>query len=237
MNTEEEVIISLESQKAHSSVARKNLSITSSIRRKTYLSLKRLFDILVGAAGTIATIPVVGIVKLVNIKNGDFAPVLYSQARIGKNGKKIKIYKIRSMIPNADEVLLELLENPKYREEWDQYQKLKNDPRITKIGHIIRKASLDEFPQFFNILRGDMSLVGPRPLIEGELDGHKGNHEVYESVKPGLTGWWGANGRSNVNYNERLQQEYYYIENQGLILDIKCIVKTAKSIIKKDGAK
>ena len=237
MSANEDSVYSSESAFADSISVRKTSTAQSKLRSIPYLATKRLFDILIGAAGTVATIPVIGVVKLVNIKNGDFAPVLYSQARIGKNGKKIKIYKIRSMIPNADEVLLELLENPKYREEWDQYQKLKDDPRVTKIGHFVRRTSLDEFPQFFNILRGDMSLVGPRPLIEGELDGHKGNHEVYESVKPGLTGWWGANGRSNVNYNERLQQEYYYIENQGLILDIKCIVKTAKSIIKKDGAK
>lgn len=237
MSINEDSVISSEPVMADSFASHKNLTITNSISAISYQSTKRFFDIIIGAVGTIITIPVCGIVKLVNVKNGDFAPVLYTQTRIGKNGKKIKIYKIRSMVPNADEILIKLLENPKYRAEWQEYQKFNNDPRITKIGRIIRKTSLDEFPQFFNILNGSMSLVGPRPLIEGELDEHNGNHATYESVKPGLTGWWAANGRSEINYNERLQQEYYYIENRCIKLDLICIAKTAKSIIRKEGAK
>ena len=237
MSINEDSIISSEPATAQPFAAHNNLTIIHSINSLTYLTTKRLFDIFVGATGTILTIPVVGVVKLVNMKNGDFAPVLYTQIRIGKNGKKIKIRKIRSMIPNADEILLEMLEDPKYKAEWQEYQKFENDPRITKIGKIIRKTSLDEFPQFFNIFNGSMSLVGPRPLIEGELDEHNGNHDTYESVKPGLTGWWAANGRSDVNYNERLQQEYYYIENRSIKMDLLCIAKTAKSILKKSGAK
>lgn len=231
MSANEDSVYSSESAFADSISVRKTSTAQSKLRSIPYLATKRLFDILVGTAGTIATIPVVGIVKLVNIKNGDFAPVIYSQTRIDKNGKKIKIYKIHSMIPNADEVLLELLEDPKYREEWDQYQKLKDDPRITKIGHFVRRTSLDEFPQFFNILRGDMSLIGPRPLMVGELDEYHGSHETYEAVRPGLTGWWAANGRSEVeNYNERLHLEYFYVNNQSLALDFKVIYLTAKSL-------
>lgn len=237
MSVNEDSIISSEPNTANSFSYRKNLAIINSISTFSYLTTKRLVDIFVGAAGTILTIPVICVVKLANIKTGDFAPVLYTQIRIGKNGKKIKIRKIRSMVPDADEILLSMLKNPKYKAEWQEYQKFENDPRITKIGKFIRKTSLDEFPQFFNILNGSMSLVGPRPLIEGELDEHNGNHTTYESVKPGLTGWWAANGRSEINYNERLQQEYYYIENQSMKLDILCIIKTASMIIKKKGAK
>ena len=168
---------------------------------------------------------------------GDFKSIFYTQKRIGKKGKIIHIFKFRSMIPNADEKLKELLKEPKYKEEWDKYQKLEKDPRITKIGKILRKTSLDEFPQFINVLRGDMSLIGPRPLVEGELDTHNGNHEIYESVRPGITGWWGANGRSCTNYADRLELEYYYCKNCSIWLDIKCFFKTIKAVICKTGAK
>ena len=101
----------------------------------------------------------------------------------------------------------------------------------------LRKTSLDEFPQFINVLKGDMSLIGPRPLVKGELDSHNGNHEIYESVKPGISGWWAANGRSELLYDERLELEYYYAENCSLWLDLKCIFKTIVTVIKKEGAK
>ena len=109
--------------------------------------------------------------------------------------------------------------------QWDKNHKLDNDPRITKIGKIIRKASIDETPQFINIIKGDLSLIGPRPLVPGELDAHHGNHALYESVKPGITGWWAVNGRSATNYRKRLQLEYYYIKNCGFKLDFKIIFK------------
>ena len=142
------------------------------------------------------------------------------------------------MIWNADEVLHNvLLKQKKYKEEWDKYQKLNDDPRITKVGKLLRKTSLDELPQFINVLKGDMSLIGPRPLIEGELDAHKGNHEIYESVRPGISGWWAANGRSATDYEKRLELEYYYCENCSLLLDIRCIFKTIKVVLFRDGAK
>lgn len=168
---------------------------------------------------------------------GDFKSIFYTQKRIGKDGKFIYMYKFRSMVPNADEVLKELLKDPKYKKEWDKNQKLDDDPRITKIGKIIRKISLDEVPQFINVFKGDMSLIGPRPLVEGELDAHNGNHEIYEKVKPGITGWWACNGRSATDYDERLKLEYYYAENASLSLDIKCIFRTIKAVISRTGAK
>ena len=141
------------------------------------------------------------------------------------------------MVPNADEVLKELLKDPKYKEEWDLNQKFEHDPRITSMGNILRKTSLDELPQFINILIGDMSLIGPRPLVPGELDSHNGNHELYESVRPGISGWWAANGRSATTYERRLELEYYYVQHCSLILDIRCVFRTIKAVIFKTGAK
>ena len=205
--------------------------------KNTYFFIKRLFDIIVGLLGILALIPVSLIVKVINIVNKDYDKIFYTQDRIGKNGKVFKLYKFRSMVPNADLVLKELLKDEKYKKEWELNQKFEKDPRITKAGNFLRKTSLDELPQFINVLKGDMSLIGPRPLIKGELDSHNGNHEIYESVKPGITGWWACNGRSNLDYDKRLELEYYYAENCSLILDIKCIFKTVKSVISKDGAK
>jgi len=153
-----------------------------------YCITKRIFDIIVGLLGVILLIPVTIIVKIVTLISKDTSPIFYSHVRIGKNGKEFKLYKFRSMVPNADEVLKKLLKQKKYASEWKKNQKLENDPRITKVGKILRKTSLDELPQFINVLKGDMSLIGPRPLLKGELDEHNGNHEIYESIKPGITG-------------------------------------------------
>src|SRR5699024_2908780 len=125
--------------------------------------------------GCILLLPIAIVVKISYLLSKDTKTIFYKQKRIGKNGKTIYIYKFRSMVYNADVILKELLKQKKYKKEWDLNQKLENDPRITKIGHILRKTSLDEMPQFINVLKGDMSLIGPRPLVEGELDAHNGN--------------------------------------------------------------
>ena len=127
------------------------------------------------------------------------------------------------------------LKDEKYKKEWEEEQKFSNDPRITKVGRILRKTSIDELPQMINVLKGDMSLVGPRPLVDGELEQH-GGLKLYQRVKPGITGWWGCNGRSNIDYRERLELEYYYVRNCSLYLDILCIFRTIVAVIKKDGA-
>ena len=206
-------------------------------KRIVYPFFKRLFDIVVGILGILLLLPVSIIVKIINILNKDFSPVFYSHTRIGKNGKEFKLYKFRSMVPNADEVLKELLKQEKYANEWKENHKFEKDPRITKVGNFLRKSSLDELPQFINVLKGDMSLIGPRPLIKGELDGHNGNHEIYESIRPGITGWWACNGRSATTYEKRLELEYYYVNNMSLLLDVKCIFGTVKAVICKTGAK
>lgn len=208
-----------------------------SIKKYLYFGVKRLFDILIALIGCLFLLPIILIVKISYLLHKDFDSIFFRQKRIGKNGKKFNLYKFRSMVPNADEVLKELLKDPKYKEEWDLNQKFEHDPRITSMGNILRKTSLDELPQFINILIGDMSLIGPRPLVPGELDSHNGNHELYESVRPGISGWWAANGRSATTYERRLELEYYYVQHCSLILDIRCVFRTIKAVIFKTGAK
>ena len=207
------------------------------IKKYLYFGVKRLFDILIALIGCLFLLPIILIVKISYLLHKDFDSIFFRQKRIGKNGKEFNLYKFRSMVPNADEVLKELLKDPKYKEEWDLNQKFEHDPRITSMGNILRKTSLDELPQFINILIGDMSLIGPRPLVPGELDSHNGNHELYESVRPGISGWWAANGRSATTYERRLELEYYYVQHCSLILDIRCVFRTIKAVIFKTGAK
>lgn len=203
-----------------------------------YLIIKRFFDIIIALIGLVFTIPVYIIIRLCYCFTGDFSCIIYSHNRVGKNGKLFKLYKFRSMVKDADKKLEEILKNDKdLAKEWKENHKLDNDPRITKIGKIIRKLSLDECPQFLNLLKGDMSLIGPRPLVPGELDEHGGNHEIYESVKPGITGWWAVNGRSCIDYKQRLELEYYYVEHCSLWLDIKIIFKTFCALVSRNGAK
>ena len=199
--------------------------------------LKRIFDIIVGLLGVIVLIPITIIVKIINILSGDFAPVFYSHVRIGKNGKEFRLYKFRSMVPNADEVLLkELMKDKKIKEEYDKNKKLKNDPRITKAGKILRKTSLDEIPQFINILKGDMSLVGNRPYLPREKDDMGDYYNDIIKTKPGLTGYWQVSGRSDVSFKRRLELEQYYSNNYSLKLDIMIIFKTIKVVLGGKGA-
>ena len=200
-----------------------------------YMGIKRIADIIFGLIGLVILVPIMLGVKLANLASGDKARIFYRHDRVGQNGKTIRILKFRSMVPNADERLKELLKQERYRKEWEENQKLDDDPRITKIGRFIRKTSIDELPQLLNVLAGDMSLVGPRPLVKGELEAH-GGLKLYERVKPGITGWWGCNGRSNIDYRERLELEYYYVKNCSLYLDILCIFRTMLAVLKKDGA-
>ena len=200
-----------------------------------YLGIKRLIDILLGIVGVVLLVPVTVLVKAVYLLTGDRAPIFYSHIRVGQDGVPIRIWKYRSMVPDADKQLEILLQDENYRKEWEENQKFANDPRITKAGRVLRKTSLDELPQMINVLLGDMSLVGPRPLVKGELELHDGL-KLYQRVKPGITGWWGCNGRSNIEYRERLELEYYYVKHCSLYLDLLCIFRTMLAVVKKDGA-
>ena len=207
-----------------------------STRQQFYLLFKRFADIILSLFALALLVPIYIGIKIASILSGDNEPIIYKQVRVGQNGKEFDLYKFRSMIPNADEVLKELLKDEKRKKEWKANQKLDNDPRITKVGHFIRKTSLDEFPQFINVLKGDMSIIGPRPLVPGELV-EKSGTKLYHKIKPGITGWWACNGRSNITYNERLELEYYYIKNVSLSLDLMCIIKTIYVVLFRKGAK
>lgn len=205
----------------------------------TYLNLfiKRIADIIGSVVGIIFLVPITIIVAILNVLHKDYGPIFYSHKRIGKNGKYFKMYKFRTMVVDADKKLAELLENDEEaRKEWDMNRKLKNDPRITKIGKILRKTSIDEFPQFINVLKGDMSLVGPRAVIDGEIEKFGIYKKDILSVKPGITGYWAANGRSSTSYDERVFMEYKYVENFSIFMDVKILIKTVVSVLKKEGA-
>lgn len=200
-----------------------------------YLVIKRIIDVVSSLLVMILFVPVALVIKIAFMITGDFGSVFYAQNRIGMNGKPFRLFKIRTMVRNSAEMLEELLKDGKYRAEWEANQKFEDDPRITKVGKFLRKTSLDEMPQFINVFKGEMSLVGPRPLVEGELESH-GGLQLYYQLRPGITGWWGCNGRSNTTYAERLELEYYYIRNCSLYLDTLCIFKTIGAILTTEGA-
>lgn len=206
--------------------------------RKIYYKLvKRFFDLFIGLVGIFFMIPIAIVVKIMYVCTGDYKSIFYTHKRVGKNGKEFRMFKFRTMVPNSKEILKEMLKEPKYAKEWKKNQKIENDPRITKVGKILRKTSLDELPQMINVLLNNMSLIGPRPLVPGELAAHDGDATIYEKVKPGITSWWASHGRSETTYEERLALEYFYIQNCSILLDIKCIFATIKAVICKTGAK
>lgn len=200
-----------------------------------YRYIKRLLDLLLSLIGLIVLIPICVVVKIFFLCGGDKESIFFKQKRIGKDGKEFVMYKFRSMVHNAEELLEELLKEEQYRKDWEENQKIEKDPRITPIGIFLRKSSLDELPQLLNVLKGEMSIVGPRPLVKGELEEHGGS-KIYWTVKPGITGWWGSHGRSDVDYSERLDLEYFYIRNMSFKLDMICILKTITAVIKHKGA-
>ena len=183
-------------------------------------------------------IPLTIILYIVKFICKDKGPLFYTQERIGKNGKLFKLYKYRTMVIGADEMLAEILKNDENaREEYSKNKKLKNDPRITKIGHFLRKTSLDEIPQFINILKGEMSLVGPRPYLPREEEDMGYYYYYITKCKPGLTGLWQVLGRSQVCFNERLELDLqYYRDDASVMSDISLAAKTVVKILKKEGA-
>ena len=202
-----------------------------------FFFIKRCIDIILSLLGLIILSPVFLLIAIL-IKKEDHGNDFYKHKRIGHMNKDIYIYKFRSMTnkyKTFDEFYQTLSDEQK--QEWDENFKLENDPRITKIGNFLRKTSLDELPQIINILKGDMSIIGPRPIIDGEIEKYGDQKAKFLSVKPGLTGYWAANGRSDTDYDERISLELYYIDHCSLLLDIKIFFKTILSVLKKEGAK
>ena len=199
-----------------------------------YRIIKRILSILCSVISIIVLSPLFIIIGLM-VKISSKGSVFFIHERIGFQGKKFKLIKFRTMVDNAEDMIASF--NPEQKKEWEENFKLKDDPRITKIGKFLRKTSLDELPQLINILKGDMSFVGSRPIVEDELSWYGDNKEKLLSVKPGLTGWWAVNGRSDVPYPERCDLELYYVDHFSFGLDLKIIIKTFGAIIKKDGAR
>ncbi|MGL4450828.1 MAG: sugar transferase [Sarcina sp.] len=201
--------------------------------KKSYLFFKRTFDIMSSGIALIIFSPIF-LLLIILIRLDSRGAALFGHKRIGKDGKEISVYKFRTMVINAQEVLENF--TPEQKAEFEKNFKLENDPRITRIGSFLRKTSLDELPQLVNILRGDMSVVGPRPIVEAEVKKYGQFSKKLFSVTPGLTGHWQANGRSDTTYEERVQMDMYYIDNRSFAMDIKIIFQTVISVIKKEGA-
>lgn len=200
-------------------------------------SIKNIVDIIGGIVGTILLIPLTIIVFIMNKIMKEDGPIFYTQERIGKDGKIFKMYKYRTMVVGADDILKEYLaENKEAREEYKKYKKLKDDPRVTKVGNFLRKTSLDEMPQLLNVLKRDMSLVGPRPYLVREKEDMGEYYDKIIKCMPGVTGLWQIAGRSNVTFKNRLDLDIIYYNNKSLKNDIRILFNTFLKLFKKEGA-
>ena len=216
----------------------KPIIIVTKKQNIVYKFVKRLIDIVAGVVGIILLIPLTIVVEIIRIiKKENQGPIFYDQLRIGKNGKQFKMYKFRSMCMNADETLKEYLEkNPEAKKEYRKYKKLKDDPRVTKVGKFLRETSLDEFPQLINVLLGNMSLVGPRPYLPREQKDMGEYYSTIIKVKPGITGPWQIRGRSKITFDDRLKLDLEYVNKCTLKNDVKILWKTFTKVLDKDGA-
>lgn len=202
-------------------------------RNKIY---KRIFDLVCTIGGGVLILPIIAVVALL-VAIDNKGNVIFAHRRIGKDGKEFPCYKFQTMIPNAQEKLQEYLaSNPEARKEWEESFKLTNDPRVTKLGGFLRKTSLDELPQLWNVIKGDMSLVGPRPIVKKEIERYGQYFREYSMVLPGITGMWQASGRSDTTYDERVAMDTWYVRNWSVWLDILYLAKTVKAVICSKGA-
>lgn len=226
---------------------REGLVLSQSEKRKSLLQRKilnalnktgkRVIDVLGGVLGVLILIPITIGIAVVNFFKKDEGPLFFTQERIGKNGKLFKMYKFRTMMVGADKELERILkEDEEAAKEYKKNKKLKNDPRITRIGKFLRKTSLDEFPQFINVLKGEMSLVGPRPYLPREQKDMGYYYYYIIKCKPGITGLWQTSGRSEVSFEERLELDLEYYENTNVIQDVGLVAKTVIKTIKREGA-
>ena len=195
------------------------------------IALKRMLDVIIAGLLMIALSPLLILISLL-IKLDSHGPVIYKRRLLGYKGQEFDMYKFRTMALNSDD----LVETMPLQAEFKKNHKLKNDPRITRVGRFLRKHSLDELPQLLNVLLGNMSLVGPRPIHPVELQHYDGLANMMQSIKPGMTGLWQVSGRSNLNYEERVRLDIYYVRNWSIRLDFKLLLKTIPEVIKGPGA-
>jgi Undecaprenyl-phosphate galactose phosphotransferase WbaP len=197
---------------------------------------KRILDITVAGLCGLLALPLFVVICILTRLSGP-GPIFYGQRRIGRFHRTFTAWKFRSMVSNADAVLADYLARyPELEEQWRRDHKLRNDPRITRIGRFLRRTSLDELPQLWNILRGEMSLVGPRPIVEGEIEKYGEVFDLYTQVRPGVTGLWQVSGRNNTTYQERIEFDEYYVKNWCVWLDFYILGRTIKAVLLADGA-
>lgn len=212
------------------------MNIRNNLKSITNRFTKRLFDIGVSVLSMPVLLPLIGIIGIIiRLETPGFA--IYAHDRIGRRGKTFRCYKFRTMQKDAEEKLKEMLgSSDLLRNEWENTWKLKEDPRVTRIGRFLRRSSLDELPQIFNVIKGEMSLVGPRPYLPREKSDIRDNIQVISSAKPGITGLWQVSGRSNTHYKYRVKLDAWYVMNWSLWLDIVILFKTIRVVIRAEGA-
>ena len=204
-------------------------------RTITYRLIKRCMDVSGAMVLGLVMSPVIIVVAATLRREG--GPVLFSHARIGRDGRRFRVYKFRSMVPNAEAALKELLDSrPELRAEWERDHKLRDDPRVTRIGHFLRRTSLDELPQLINVLRGEMSLVGPRPITDVEMCKYGRAASFYLCTKPGITGLWQVSGRNASDYQRRVAIDRYYAERASLLMDVGILFRTVRVVLGRRGA-
>ncbi len=212
------------------------LEVTHQLINPAQQVIKRLLDLFLIFISLPFLLPLWALIALA-IKLDSPGPVFYTQKRVGHGGKDILIWKFRSMVENAEAALEQYLDaNPGLREEWQHSFKLKHDPRVTRVGRFLRRSSLDELPQLWNVIRGEMSLIGPRPLLANEIPDYGEEYEIYKQVLPGLTGLWQVSGRSNLAFSERANLDVYYVQNWSIWLDIHILIHTFISALQGRGA-
>ena len=214
------------------------ISASQGLLNPVNMFIKNLVDYAGGVMALLLASPLM-LYSAWKIKRGDGGNILFRHKRIGRELKEFWLYKFRTMVPNAEEILREMLKDEKLRAEFEEAFKFKNDPRITKIGQFLRRTSMDELPQIFNVLKGEMSLVGPRPIVQREIElyyGYRTARQIFH-VKPGMTGFWQVSGRNDVDdYNRRIDYDLYYIHNWSVWLDIMIMLRTVREVFRGTGA-
>ncbi len=200
------------------------------------LAMKRVMDLTLCICALIVLMPVFAVLAVM-IRMDSKGPVFYAQRRIGRGGKEIRVHKFRTMVSNADEIIKSYLaENPELQEEWERDHKLKNDPRVTRLGRFLRRTSLDELPQLYDVVTGSMSLVGPRPIVEDEKSKYSAVFNEYIRVRPGITGLWQISGRNDTNYKDRVSYDFFYVSNWSVWFDIWILMRTVPVVLFRKGA-
>jgi Undecaprenyl-phosphate galactose phosphotransferase WbaP len=219
-------------------VEQAELVLAPSSRRKEPVGglSKRGFDVTLALCAVIVFLPLIAVICIL-LKSRKDGPIVFKHTRIGFGGRPFACYKFRSMVANSEVVLDEYLRaHPAAREEWESTHKLKDDPRVTPFGRFLRTTSLDEIPQLFNIIAGDMSIVGPRPIVQAEVARYGKDFECYSAGRPGLTGLWQVSGRSDCSYPERVALDSRYVQEWSFWLDVKIIMKTVQTVLAREGS-